>query len=88
MGRKYIKVIAEFSKEGIIAPLSLFIDGNSYEITKVIESKRMAATKIGGTGYRYEIVVGNKTQYIWLEDVVFNKTIGAKWFIDSDALNV
>lgn|GEM_PF-2218973 len=87
MGRKYIKVIAEFSEEGLITPLSLILDDQIYEIIKVVEVKRVAATKIGGTGYRYEVVADNKTIYIWLEDVVFSKTIGARWFMDSEALS-
>ena len=59
MSKKYTKVIAEFSEDGIITPLSLFLDGEKYDVSMVVGTKRIAAD-IGGTGYCYELIVDNK----------------------------
>jgi hypothetical protein len=80
----YVKVIAEFDIDGRITPLELiWEDDRRFEITRITDVRRSASTKAGGTGYRYTVVIEGKERYIWLEDTVFNKTIGAKWFVES-----
>jgi len=82
VGKRYIKVITEFSEAGQITPLSLIWDGQSYEVTKVIRVSRAASLKAGGTGYRYEVIIDGQQRFLWLEDVEFNKAIGARWFAE------
>lgn len=83
MDKLYVKVVALFDEDGKITPLEIiWEDGRRYEITHIHEVVRSASTKAGGTGYRYTVTVDGKRRCIWLEDVVFNKTIGAKWFVE------
>ena len=84
MGKKYVKVIAGFDKDGHITPLKLIWDDEqSYDITKVINVNRAASAIAGGTGYRYEVIIEGKKRFLWLEDIVFNRAIGAKWFVEA-----
>ena len=83
--KKYVKVIAEFDIDGRIIPLELiWDDGSKFEITHIHDVHRAASLKAGGTGYRYTVTIDGKQRYIWLEDIVFNKTIGARWFVERD----
>ena len=82
MKKKYVKVIAEFDEDGRITPIQLIWDDDRrFEISKVSNVGRVASS-VGGTGYRYTITIENKERYIWLEDVKFDKAIGARWFIE------
>jgi hypothetical protein len=81
--KKYVRVIAEFSEDGRITPLEIIWDDDSrYTITKIKDVRRACSTRAGGTGYRYTVIIEGSERNIWLEDVVFNKTIGARWFVE------
>ena len=81
MSKRYVKIIAEFAEDGRITPLKLiWDDGQGYEITKILDVSRAAST-VGGTGYRYEVIIEGKRRSLYLEDVVFNKAIGARFFV-------
>lgn len=47
----YVDVLAEFTKDGLLIPKQItWEDGRKYEITRVVDIKRMASTKAGGCG--------------------------------------
>lgn len=80
----YVKVIAEFSEDGLITPLELIWDDErKFEITHVHDIRRAASTKAGGMGYRYTVTINGERRFIWLEDIEFKKTIGARWFVEA-----
>ena len=84
MEKKYVKILAEFDEEGRITPLELIWDDDRrFEITQIKDVRRVASTKAGGTGYRYTVTIEGQQRYLWIEDTMFNKTIGARWFIES-----
>lgn len=65
----YVDVLAEFTKDGLLIPKQItWEDGRKYEITRVVDIKRMASTKAGGVGERYLCVVNNKKVSLYYED--------------------
>lgn len=79
----YVTIIAQFDKYGNIKPLELiWEEGRKFAITQIHNVCRAASTKAGGTGYRYTVTIEGQKRNIWLEDIVFKKTIGARWFVE------
>ncbi len=76
----YVDVIAEFSDEGFLRPLSIkWEDGHVYEITRVKKCEPGASRKAGGAGMVYTCVVDGKDIHLYLEDL----PSGAKWFLEA-----
>ena len=56
----FVGVMVKVSPEGEIRPINItYTDGITYEIDRLKQRCRAHATKVGGTGIRYTIVVGN-----------------------------
>lgn len=65
----YVDVLAEFTKDGLLIPKQItWEDGRKYEITRVVDIKRMASTKASGVGERYLCVVNSKRVSLYYED--------------------
>ncbi|RGZ63726.1 hypothetical protein DW979_12290 [Eubacterium sp. AM49-13BH] len=65
----YVDVLPEFTKDGLLIPKQItWEDGRKYEITRVVDIKKMASTKAGGVGERYLCVVNNKRVSLYYED--------------------
>ncbi len=81
IGKKvYVDVIAEFTDEGFVRPLSIkWEDGRRYEITKVRKCEPGASRKAGGAGLVYTCVVNGKDIHLYLEDL----PTGEKWFLEA-----
>ena len=62
MARKvFVDVIVRENKDGNKRPMSLiFEDGKSYVIDRLIQVKRCAARKVGGTGIRYTVSISGQ----------------------------
>ncbi len=77
MARKvYVAVTAHFDTEGNMTPLSLvWEDGTTYVIDRVVDRRRAASLKAGGTGIRYTIRVNGKQSYLYYED--------PRWFAEA-----
>jgi len=75
----YVTVIEKRTAEGKLTPLYFtWEDGVRYKIDEVGEVRRAASTKAGGVGMRYHIRVGDKWNYMWLED----SKEGDRWFME------
>ncbi len=63
----YVTVRADFDQQGNITPLSVkWEDGRIFEIDQILDVRRNASFKAGGTGLRYTIRIGsNKTQLFY-----------------------
>ncbi len=73
--RFYVGVKARFEPDGRLIPLSVtWEDGVEYPIDRVMERKRAASMKAGGTGFRYRIRIGSRETYLFLEE--------DKWFVE------
>lgn len=76
----YVDVIAQFSDEGILRPLSIiWEDGHRYEITRIRKCEPGASRKAGGAGLVYTCVVDGRDVHLYLEDL----PSGAKWFLEA-----
>ena len=61
-----VGVTLKVSPEGNVRPLTItFENGKTYTIDRLKERKRAAATKVGGTGIRYTVVVQNRETYLF-----------------------
>ena len=75
----YVDVTAEFSKEGILTPISFrWTDGSIYEIQKVKDIRRAASLKAGGAGTRYTCVIDGRESHLFYED-------NNMWFVEGKA---
>ena len=48
---------------------------SKYKINKVIDQRRAAATKVGGSGIRYTIIVSGHQTFLFEDE--------GKWFVES-----
>lgn len=79
MRKVFVKVNAEFDTNGSITPLTIiWEDGTEYQIDKVLDKRRMAATKVGGVGIRYECRIMNQHSYLFYDE-------SNKWFVEAKA---
>lgn len=72
--KKYIDVKVLFDKEGYLCPLSVFLDGDEFEVDRIIDIRPAASLKSGGAGMRYTCYVDGKRTYLFLEE--------NKWFFE------
>lgn len=71
----YVGVELKVSPEGEVRPISInYTDGVTYEIDRLKQRCRAHATKVGGTGIRYTIVVGNRETFLFEDD--------GRWFVE------
>lgn len=77
--KAFVSVIVEHQPDGRKTPLQIiFEDGRKFDIDRVVERRRAAATKVGGTGIRYKIIVRGQERYIYEDDGLwFVEAIGA-----------
>ena len=72
--KTYVTVILQVDPDGRKIPKEIiWKDGKRYEVTRVFNSRRAAAMKVGGTGIRYEIEINGGHTYIWDEE--------GRWFV-------
>lgn len=77
MGEKkvYVEVFARFDREGNMIPLSIqWEDGQIYEIDRVLDVRRGASLKAGGSGMRYTVRIGRSCTMLYFEDPA--------WFVE------
>lgn len=75
--KRYIKVAACFDTEGRMVPVMLWWeDGKSYEIDRVLDVRRAASLKAGGSGIRYTCRILGKERYLYYDDHQ------NKWFVE------
>lgn len=73
--KKIVSVTAKFLTTGYVMPLIIhYSDDKDYFIDKVYSCKNCASLKVGGIGKRYEIRIGNKRTFLYLEDSI--------WFVE------
>ncbi len=76
MRKVYVDVTLKQDKYGTVAPLSvIWEDGRRYEIDRVLDVRRAASTKVGGTGVRYTVRILGKETYLFDD--------GERWFVEA-----
>ena len=72
----YVDVIARFSKDGQMLPVSfIWEDDHRYEIDRIIKCERAASRKAGGAGLRYTCMVEGRQCNIFYEE-------NCRWFLE------
>lgn len=72
----YVEVQLTVSPEGDIRPNTIkFEDGTVYEIDRLRHRCRAHATKVGGTGIRYTVVIRGQETYLFEDE--------GKWFVEA-----
>ncbi len=77
MSRKVIIAVkAEFDVSGQLTPISFrWENGMDYAISRVIDRRRAASLKAGGSGIRYTCKVDGKLIYLFYDESV--------WYLES-----
>ncbi len=76
MRKVYVDVTLKQDKYGTIIPLSVtWEDGRKYEIDRVLDVRRAAATKVGGTGVRFTVRILGRETYLFDD--------GERWFVEA-----
>ncbi|MCL2530722.1 MAG: hypothetical protein FWE40_01010 [Oscillospiraceae bacterium] len=71
----YVAVNEDRLIDGTILPRAItWEDGVRYDIDCVLGCQRAASFKGGGTGIRYEVRIGERVTYLWLEE--------NRWFVE------
>ena len=72
----YVGVELSVSPQGDVRPRTIiFEDGNKYQIDRLRQKCRAHATKVGGTGIRYTVIICNKETYLYEDD--------GRWFVEA-----
>lgn len=72
----YVEVQLTVSPEGDVRPNAIkFEDGTIYEIDRLRYRCRAHATRVGGTGVRYTVVIRGQETYLFEDD--------GKWFVEA-----
>ena len=72
----YVEVQLTVSPEGDVRPSTIkFEDGTVYEIDRLRHRCRAHATKVGGTGIRYTVVIRGQETYLFEDE--------GKWFVEA-----
>ena len=72
----YVEVQLTVSPEGDVRPNTIkFEDGRVYEIDRLRHRCRAHATKVGGTGIRYTVVIRGQETYLFEDE--------GKWFVEA-----
>ena len=81
--REYISVIADYSADGAVRPVSIrFADGPAYAVERVISVTEMSTTKHDGAESRYYVRIGGREHYLYFEGAEQNRQ--PRWFVYVD----
>ena len=77
MGRRaYVQVVVEVSPEGQVRPLAVeWEDGRRFEVDRLLDVRRAASTKVGGTGMRYTVRILGRETYLFEDE--------GRWFVEA-----
>lgn len=73
MKRVYIKVLVEFSPEGLATPVKMEYADRWFDIDRLVRVETRAPVTGGGM-LRYEVRVYSQTRFLWRE--------GDRWFVE------
>lgn len=72
----FVDVLVKHTKDGNKVPLMIvFEDGQKYEIDKLCDRRRTAASKVGGSGIRYTIRINGRETFLFEDEEL--------WFVEA-----
>ncbi len=73
--KHYVEVLARTDEDGNVSPVSVtWSDGRVFEIDRIMDVRQAASLKVGGTGLRYLVRIGQRTTYLFFEN--------PRWFVE------
>ena len=78
---KEVEVIALYHQDGTIVPEMLVIGKTRYAVEKVLRVTPMNTTKTGGEVWRYEVLVDERRNTLFLEETR-SYTANRKWLME------
>ena len=76
MSKQYIRVAAEFTKEGAVNPILIWWGDKSYTVDRILDRRRAASLKAGGIGWRYTCRILGQERYLFYDDEE------QQWFVE------
>ena len=76
MSKQYIRVAAEFTKEGAVNPILIWWGDKSYTVDRILDRRRAASLKAGGIGWRYTCRILGIERYLFYDDEE------QQWFVE------
>ena len=74
--RAYVRVLVDVDEVGRIRPLKIYWeDGRSFEVDRLLDVRRAAATRAGGQGMRYTCRVMGHCVYLFEDE--------GRWFVEA-----
>ena len=74
--RTYVRVVVEYDEAGGVRPLSIaWEDGRVFEVDRLLDVRRAAATKAGGQGIRYTCRILGRETYLFEDN--------GRWFVEA-----
>ena len=73
--KRYVEVTSRTDEDGVVRPLSItWNDGRVFPIDQIVDMRRAASLKVGGTGMRYIVRIGRTETCLFFED--------PRWFVE------
>ena len=73
--KHYVEVVSRTDEDGAVMPLQVvWDDGRTFDIDRVLDVRQAASLKVGGTGMRYLVRIGQRTTYLFYEN--------PRWFVE------
>lgn len=77
--KHYVEVLARIGEDGEVTPVSVtWEDGRTFEIDRILDRRQAASLKVGGTGMRYLVRIGQATTYLFYEN--------PRWFVEEKCM--
>lgn len=73
--KHYVEVVTRTSVEGKVMPLTVvWDDGRTFNVDRIVDIRRAASLKVGGSGIRYICEISGTRTYLFYEDPL--------WFVE------
>jgi hypothetical protein len=73
--KRYVEVISRTGTDGRVLPLAVvWEDGRTFAVDRVVDMRRAASLKVGGTGVRYICEIMGTRTFLYYEDPL--------WFVE------
>lgn len=73
--KHYVEVLSRTDEDGFVTPVSItWDDGRTFQIDRVLDRRHAASLKVGGTGLRFLVRIGEATTYLFYEN--------PRWFVE------
>lgn len=73
--KRYVDVVALHREDGSVRPLSIvWEDGRRFKVDRILDTRRAASLKVGGTGVRYLVRIRDRDTFLFYEN--------PRWFVE------